>query len=108
MMTRGQVLGCIALVGAPLLVAVLWLVSGRERFTHARKIVEVLVRDEVFGDTHPEQHFVAGPIFGHYVGADALLLTVVAAALGGTAWWLVGRRRLRATARGSSHDSSQH
>ena len=103
MRARSKLAGVAVLVGVPLLVAILWLVSGRGLFTHSRQAVEVTVRDELFGDTRTEQRFVPGPVFGYYVGADVLLLSIVAAAAGGTAWWLISRRRARALQEGNSN-----
>jgi len=91
------------LVGIPVLVAALWLASGREVFTKHLRVVSVTVTDPLFGDTTVEQRFVAGPIFGYYVGLDlvlgAVLLSLVLAclpyAIAGIAWLLAHRRTAR-------------
>lgn len=103
MRARSKLAGVAILIGVPLLVAILWIVSGHGMFTQARRIVGIPVRDELFGGTSTELRFVPGPVFGYYVGVDFLLLTIVAAAAGGTAWWLISRRRGRRAREGSAH-----
>ena len=66
-----------ALIGLPLVVMVLWLASGREIFTKSGKAVDVQVRDELFGTTFVQRQFVPGPILGHYIGLDLVVLAVI-------------------------------
>jgi hypothetical protein len=61
-------------------VAALWLVSGRERLSKSDRSVTVEVRDP-FGDPMSRVQFERGPIFGYFVGLDAVLLTAGAAAI---------------------------
>ncbi len=83
------------LLGVPLLAAVLWLASGREVLTKSARVVDIEVKDDLFGDTVVEKRFVRGPVFGWYVGLDSVIvLSAGALAISGGAW-LVGRWRDR-------------
>ena len=83
----------------PLLVGVMWLLSGRPVFTSSGRAVEVLVSDPLFGDALPQTRFVPGPIFGYYVGLDLLIATVLLALAAGVIWWWLGRRQRRRVSR---------
>lgn len=80
----------------PLLALALWQVSGRENLTKSQKTVEVSVVDS-FGDPAIETQFRPGPIFGYYVGLDAVgYVTLATAALAAfqLGWMLWRRKRL--------------
>lgn len=97
MYARRRLAGLIILIGVPVLLAVLWLASGRETFTKSGKATEVVVRDPLFGDTLTETRFMPGPILGYYIGLDLLLLSVLFAAIVAAVWWWLARRRRRLT-----------
>jgi hypothetical protein len=97
MYARRRVAGLILLIGIPVLMGALWLVSGRETFTKWGRSTQVLIQDPLFGDTFAETRFVRGPIFGYYVGLDLFLLSVLAAVVLGAIWWWLARRRRRVT-----------
>ncbi len=75
-----------ALLGVPLLAALLWLASGRETLTKSGKAVEFTVRDELFGDTLVERRLVPGPVLGYYVGLDVVAVTALATLVSGFIW----------------------
>jgi hypothetical protein len=102
-MSGSQKLGCALLAGAPLVALGLWLASGRETLTKAEKIVAVTVRDDLFGDTNTEQRAVSGPIVGHYIGLDAVILVAAAAGVTALVWWWLARRRRRGQPEGRAH-----
>jgi hypothetical protein len=81
------------LIAVPLIITALWLVSGREVFTKSAKSMSVVVHDELFGDQRTEIRLVPGPLLGYYVGLDLVVVSSVAAAAVGTAFWLLDRRR---------------
>ena len=83
------------LIGLPVAVAVFWLASGREVLTKAARAVTVQVPDTLFGDTNIQTQFVRGPVFGYYVGLDAVIITTLLCTAVAGAWWLFGRRRAR-------------
>ena len=64
-----------ALILLPVVTGGLWLISGRETLTKPSRAVEVQLEDALFGDIIPETRFVSGPIFGYYVGLDAVVVT---------------------------------
>ncbi len=96
MLARRNIAGLVVLVGVPLVMAILWLASGREVFTKSGKAVEVAVRDPLFGDTTTRTELAPGPIFGYYIGLDLLILALLAAVVAGGLWWWIARRRSRA------------
>ena len=98
MRARSKLAGVAILIGVPLLVAILWIVSGHGMFTQARRIVGIPVRDELFGGTSTELRFVPGPVFGYYVGLDAVALTAAGAVAVGLIWWWLSRRTARVRA----------
>lgn len=78
----------------PLVTAGLWLLSGRETLTKPMKYVQVEQKDELFGDVTPVNQEVRGPIFGYFIGVDAVVLTAAFAGVAaGVVLWLTGRRR---------------
>jgi hypothetical protein len=81
-----------ALLGVPLLAAMLWMASGRETLTKSGKAVEFTVRDELFGDTLVERRLVPGPVLGYYVGLDVVAATALAALVSGFIWRRVTSR----------------
>ncbi len=81
----------------PLIVAALWLVSGHEVLTKHEKAVTVAVQDPLFGDTSLEQRFVAGRIFGYYVGLDLVIVSAVVCAGIALGMWLILRHRANRT-----------
>jgi hypothetical protein len=94
MSNRGKQVGRASLVGLPVLVvALLWLASGRGVFTASGKAVPVAVRDTLFGDTTVETRFVSGPVFGYYIGLDAVVVLAVLTLVSGLIWWWIARRR---------------
>lgn len=95
MYARRRLAGLVIVIGIPVLLAVLWLASGRETFTKSGKPTEVLVQDPLFGDTLTETRFARGPILGYYIGLDLVLLSVLAALIVAAAWWWLARRRRR-------------
>lgn len=64
-------------MGIPVLVAILWLASGRETLTKHERVVSVTVKDELFGDTNTVSQLRPGPIFGYYVGLDLVIIAVL-------------------------------
>jgi hypothetical protein len=96
MVTRSKLLGALVLIGLPLLVAVLWLASGREVLTKSGKVVAVSVRDDLFGGVNVEERFVSGPLFGYYVGLDLVGVVTGAAIVAALLWWWAARRKRRA------------
>ena len=83
------------LLGVPLLTTVLWLASGHQILTKSARVVDVQIKDPLFGDTIVEKQFVRGPVFGCYIGLDSVIVTSVASlAIGGGAWLLRHRRDL--------------
>jgi len=60
----------------PLITGGFWLGSGREILTKPERAVEFEVKDELFGDFSSQTLLVAGPIFGYWVGFDAVLMTL--------------------------------
>jgi hypothetical protein len=95
MKTAGRLVFRGILLGVPLLAAVLWLVSGRQIFTQAERAVTIQVPDKLFGGMNTETHFVRGPIFGYYVGLDAVVVTTFVCVVIGGVSWLLRRRRER-------------
>lgn len=65
----------VAFVVLPVFTACLWIGSGRETLTKPRRAVEIEVEDELFGDSFNELRLVRGPIFGYYIGLDAVIVT---------------------------------
>lgn len=83
----------IVLICIPVLAGILWIVSGREILTKTGKPVEV-IKTDVFGDPIPFTQFEPGPVFGHYVGLDAVAGTAALSILAVTVlWWRQRRRR---------------
>jgi hypothetical protein len=77
----------------------LWLLSGRQGLTKRELSVTVEVRDELVGDIVTREEFQRGPIFGYYVGLDAVGLTAAAGVLAsGLTWALTRERRAIGTA----------
>jgi hypothetical protein len=97
MLVQAKHVGRAALVGMPVLTALLWLASGREVFTKSGKAAQVAVMDPLFGDTTTQTQFVRGPIFGFYVGLDGIMMVTLACVAAGAIWWWAARRRRRAT-----------
>ena len=97
MSLQAKHVGWAALVGMPLLTAILWLTSGREVFTKSGKPAQLAVVDPLFGDTSTQTQFVRGPIFGFYVGLDGIMMVTLACVAAGAIWWWLTRRRRRAT-----------
>jgi hypothetical protein len=96
MWTRSKFIGVVVLIGLPLVVALLWILSGRETLTKSGKIVAVTVTDELFGGMNVEQRLVRGPFLGYYIGLDVVGAAVAAAVAGGLVWlWITRRRRRR-------------
>lgn len=77
----------------PLVLAVLWLGSGRQVLTKHNRVVGVSVTDELFGDTTVVKEFVPGPIFGYYVGLDLVVAAALLCAAIGLTVWVLARRR---------------
>lgn len=77
MRTLKRCLGLIwvAFVVLPVFTCCLWVGSGRETLTKPRRAVEIEVQDELFGDSFKELRLVRGPIFGYYIGLDAVAVT---------------------------------
>lgn len=78
------------LIGLLLAVAVAaggWIFSGRERVTKAEK--NVLVREEdISGEMQDRFEPRPGPLFGYYLGLDALGGTLIAAVfIYAATWW---------------------
>lgn len=74
---RRRVLGWVW-IGMILLAGVvcgMWLGSGREILTKSSRAVEIEVYDDVFGDSLPRTELVRGPIWGYYIGLDAVAAT---------------------------------
>jgi len=67
----------VAFVVLPVFTCCLWVGSGRETLTKPRRAVEIEVEDELFGDSFKELQLVRGPIFGYYIGVDAVMVTGV-------------------------------
>ncbi|GEM_PF-1517709 len=85
----------VAFVVLPVFACCLWIGSGRETLTKPRRAVEIEVEDDLFGDSFKELRLVRGPIFGYYIGADAIVVTgVFSMALVGSAK-AMNRRRER-------------
>jgi hypothetical protein len=90
---RGKLVCRLALLGLPLLTALLWIASGREVFSKSGKAAQVAVRDALFGDTTVQTQFVPGPIFGWYIGLDLVAVVALVCLAAGSAWWWLARRR---------------
>jgi len=75
----------------PLSMAMLWLASGRETLTKPTRWVDVQVKD-VFGDVYMQKEASPGPIFGYYVGLDAVASTIPVALLLLIMRWILNRR----------------
>ena len=91
-----------ALIAAPLVALGLWIVSGREALTKSARVVQVSVRDELFGDTTTQARFESGPVFGYFVGLDVVAATLVAALIVGAIWFVLTRRRRLPTQQGEA------
>lgn len=79
---------------AVLAVAALCAYSGGERLTKSSKAVTIIAADDLFGDSQPRVELRRGPVFGWYVGWDAVGAAVLAAALSnGIVFWGVWRGR---------------
>ncbi len=101
----GKIVKQTLLVGAPLLVSVLWLASGREVFTKSRRLVEIEVRDDLFGDMITETQMVRGPVLGYFVGLDLVAVTAsVSLTVGGIMLWSGRRKRTRTKLKGERDD----
>jgi hypothetical protein len=71
----------------------LWLGSGRENLTKTMVVVTKTVDDPLWGET-TEQKEVPGPVFGYYVGLDAVIGAAVIAVVGsGVVLWVTIRRK---------------
>jgi hypothetical protein len=90
-----KLIGVVVLLGLPVLVAVLWLSSGRETLTKSHKIVAVTLSDEIFGGTDVQQRFIRGPLLGYYVGLDLVGTVTAAAIVTGLIWRWAARRKRR-------------
>ncbi len=80
------------LLGLPLGAAVLWLASGRQVLTKPTRVVDVQVKDPLFGDTIDEKRFVRGPVFGWYVGLDSVIGVSAGSLVVAGGAWVLGRR----------------
>jgi len=65
-------LGLLVTAILPVIALGAWLGSGRETFSKTERVVEVTVPDDLFGDA-TKKEFRPGPLFGWYVGLDAVV-----------------------------------
>ncbi len=85
----------LVLIGLPVTAVTLWLVSGREIHTRYARVIDVQVRDDLFGETFVQHQMVRGPILGYYVGLDLVILVAIAC----LATWAITRWVMRRRAR---------
>ena len=80
---------------AVVLTLALWLASGRASLTKSARNVTVEVRDELFGDVTTREDFERGPIFGYFIGLDAVTVVAGTAVVASGLAWFLTRKRVR-------------
>lgn len=78
-------------VGA--IVLALWVASGRVSLTKSSRSVTVQVRDDLFGDVTAREEFERGPIFGYFIGLDAVGAIFSACIIASVVAWVLTRGR---------------
>lgn len=66
-------------ITVPCACSLLWLYGGRERLTKSAKPATVTSVDPLFGDSQTRIEMRPGPVFGWYVGLDAVGTSLAAA-----------------------------
>lgn len=87
----------------PLAALGLWAGSGRENLTKSTKNVQVEAVDDVFGDRITRTEARRGPVFGYFVGLDAVAGAAAVGLMAGGVWIWRLRRGVKST--GAARDA---